>query len=297
VSTVLDLHEPGPRGVPPLLARLVDDAALFPPTAAPMADAVAGHLAARDTPHAGLVGFFLCPISRFGELVKQLRATPPDAPLPVSLIADTGLGGLPKAINTALDNPLLLAVRLIEVPASSDVDASWLVQLMEFVPDDVVRVVEPRRGRPEWLDGVRLVAEAGCWPKLRCGGAATQSFPTVDEVAAFLAVATGVGRSFKATAGLHHAVRHHDDDTGLTHHGLLNMLVATARAVAGDDVHDALSSTDAPALAAECAALDEQAAHAVREVFACYGSPSLAGPVSDLERFALLGGSSSTSPR
>ncbi len=270
------------------MARLVDDASLFPPTAAPMADAVTGHLAARHTPHAGVVGFFLCPISRLGELVTLLRAAPPEAPLPVSLVADTGLGGLPKAISTALDNPLLLAVRMIEVPASSDVDATWLVQLMEFVPDDVVRVVEPYRGRPGWLDGVRLVAEAGCWPKLRCGGGAAQSFPTVDEVAAFLAVATGVGRSFKATAGLHHAVRHHDVATGLTHHGLLNMLVATARAIAGDDVHDALTSTDGAALAAECATLDEHAARAVREVFACYGSPSLTDPVSDLERLALL---------
>jgi hypothetical protein len=288
VSTVLDLHAPGPLGCPRLFARLVDDAALFPPTAASMSDAVAGHLGARQNPHAGLVGFFLCPISRLGELVARLRSTPPTEPLPVSLVVDTGLGGLPKAINTALDNPQLLAVRMIEVPASSDVDATWLVQLTEFVPDDVVRVVEPRRGRPDWLDGVRLVAEAGCWPKLRCGGRASESFPSVDEVADFLAVATGVGRSFKATAGLHHAVRHHDLATGLIHHGLLNMLVATARAVSGGDVHEALACTDGTTLAVEAAALDADAARGVREVFACYGSPSLTEPMADLERLDLL---------
>jgi hypothetical protein len=195
---------------------------------------------------------------------------------------------LPKAINTALDNPQLLTVRMIEVPASSDVDATWLVQLTEFVPDDVVRVVEPRRGRPDWLDGVRLVAEAGCWPKLRCGGKASESFPSVDEVADFLAVTTGVGRSFKATAGLHHAVRHRDQVTRLVHHGLLNMLVATARAVSGGDVHEALGCTDGTTLAVEAAALDADAARRVREVFACYGSPSLTEPMIDLERLDLL---------
>lgn len=288
MSTVLDMHAPGPRGAPPLLARLVDDAALFAPGQVAMPDAVAAHVASRDRPHAGVVGFFLCPVSRLGDLVKELRKAPPEPPLSVSLIADTGLGGLPKAISTAQDNSKLLGVRMVEVPSSSDVDATWLVQLTEFVPDDVVRVVEPRRGHPDWLDGVRRVAEAGCWPKLRCGGQATESFPSVDEVADFLALTYRVGRSFKATAGLHHAVRTYDESTGLTHHGLLNMLVAAARAVSGSDVHAALRSTDSAGLAAEAAALDDADAHAVREVFACYGSATLDGPVADLQRLGLL---------
>jgi hypothetical protein len=288
VSSVLNLHSPGPSGVPPLLAHLVDNAALFPPAKTSMADVVGAHLTARNEEYAWVVGFFLCPTSRLSELVTQLRKRPPARPVTLSLVADTGLGGLPKAISFALDNGQLVDVRMIEVPAPSDVDANWLVQLTEFVPDDVVRVVEPRRGRPDWLAGVRRVAEAGCWPKLRCGGKATESFPTVNEVAEFLAIATGTGRSFKATAGLHHSVRYHDDTTGLTHHGLLNMLVGTARAVSGASVHDALSCTDATVLAAEAGSLSDDDARGVREVFACYGSASLAEPVADLIRLGLL---------
>ncbi len=288
MSTVLNLHSPGPRGASPLLTRLVDDAALFTSAKASMADAVHSHLAARSEEYEWVVGFFLCPTSRLGELVTQLRKRPPAQPVTLSLVADTGLGGLPKAISTALDNGQLVDVRMVEVPAPSDVDSNWLVQLTEFVPDDVVRVVEPRRGRPDWLTGVRRVAEAGCWPKLRCGGKATESFPSVDEVAEFVAIATGTGRSFKATAGLHHSVRHHDDTTGLTHHGLLNMLVGTARAVSGASVHEALSCTDATELAAEAGALSDEDAHGVREVFACYGSASLSEPVADLIRLGLL---------
>jgi hypothetical protein len=162
------------------------------------------------------------------------------------------------------------------------------VQLTEFVPDDVVRVVEPRRGRPEWLQGVRRVAEAGCWPKLRCGGKSVESFPSVEEVADFLAIATGTGAPFKATAGLHCAIRHHDERTGLTHHGLLNMLMGTAHAVSGASAHEALRCTDAAALAAEAGALSEEGSRALREVFACYGSVSLAAPVADLIRLGLL---------
>lgn len=288
VSTVLNLHPPGPPDVPPLLARLVDDAALFPPSGTSVVDAVKTHLAARRGPHAGVIGFLLCPISRLGALVSALRRARLTQPVALSLVADTGLGGLPKAISTALDNTKLLDLRMIEVPAPSDVDSTWLVQLTEFVPDDVVRVVEPRRGRPEWLRGVRRVAEAGCWPKLRCGGKSVESFPSVEEVADFLAIATGTGQPFKATAGLHYAVRHHDESTGLTHHGLLNMLVGTAHAVSGASAHEALRCTDAAALAAEASALSEDTSRDVREVFACYGSVSLTGPVADLIRLGLL---------
>jgi hypothetical protein len=288
VSTVLDLHPPGPSGFPPLLARLVDDAALFPPSAASVTETVKTYLAARRAPYAGLIGFLLCPISRLGALVSALRKARPARPVTLSLVADTGLGGLPKAISTALDNAKLLDLRMIEVPAPSDVDSNWLVQLTEFVPDDVVRVVEPRRGRPEWLTGVRRVAEAGCWPKLRCGGTSVESFPTVEEVADFLAIATGTGSPFKVTAGLHHAVRHHDKNTGLTHHGLLNMLIGTAHAVSGASAHDALRSTDAAALAAEAGALSKETSRVVREVFACYGSVSLSTPVAELVQLGLL---------
>lgn len=249
---------------------------------------VKAHLAARCGTYAGVIGFLLCPISRLGALVSALRRARPTQPVALSLVADTGLGGLPKAISTALDNTKLLDLRMIEVPAPSDVDATWLVQLTEFVPDDVVRVVEPRRGRPEWLQGVRRVAEAGCWPKLRCGGKSVESFPSVEEVADFLAIATGTGQPFKATAGLHYAVRHHDESTGLTHHGLLNMLVGTAHAVSGTSAHEALRCTDAAALAAEASALSEDTSRDVREVFACYGSVSLTGPVADLIRLGLL---------
>jgi hypothetical protein len=271
-----------------LLARLVDDAALFPPSRASVTDAVKAYLAARRAPHAGVIGFLICPISRLTALVSALRKARPARPVALSLVADTGLGGLPKAISTALDNTKLLDLRMIEVPAPSDVDSTWLVQLTEFVPDDVVRVVEPRRGRPEWLTGVRRVAEAGCWLKLRCGGTSVGSFPSVEEVADFLAIAAGAGAPFKATAGLHHAVRHQDTATGLTHHGLLNMLIGTAHAVSGNSAHEALRCTDASALAAEAGALSAETSRIVREVFACFGSVSLTDPVAELVRLGLL---------
>nr|BFF01837.1 hypothetical protein GCM10020241_35120 [Streptoalloteichus tenebrarius] len=265
-----------------------------------MPEAVRGHLEARTGPHAGVVGLFLCPASRLPELISELVRARPSAPVKLSLVIDTGLGGVPKAVSIVESRRELLDLRMVEMPAPTDVDDVWLERVAEFVPEDAIRVLEPRRPsagdhasgagvpRGQWLASVRKVAEHGCWPKLRCGGATAEAFPSVEEVSDFLAVATTTGVPFKATAGLHHAVRHHDEETGFQHHGFLNLLMATARSLSGRDVRAALDSTDAAALAEEARALPEPAAQAVRAVFASYGSCSLSEPIEDLEGLGLL---------
>src|SRR3954468_9640135 len=244
VSSAAPVPASGPRDVPPLLARLVDDAALFPPGNAAMPDAVRLHLDGRTNERADLVGLFLCPASRLPELITDLIKVKPPRPVELSLVIDTGLGGVPKALSIVESRAELLALRMVEMPAPSDVDEVWLGRVSEFGPEDVIRVVEPRRG-VGWLDGVRKVIEHGSWPKIRCGGQAGENFPSVDEVADFLAVVSGsTGASFKATNSLHRAVRHADPDTGFVHHGFLNLLVASGRSLSGGDVREALESTD-----------------------------------------------------
>lgn len=288
VSSAVELTPPGPRGIPPLFARLVDDSALFPPGDAAMPEALRAHFAIRESEHAGVLGVFLCQASRLPELITELIKIKPKQPLPFSLIIDTGLGGVPKAISIVESRSELLALRMVEMPAPSDVDEVWLERVSEFVPEDVIRVVEPRRG-VGWLDGVRKVIEHGSWPKIRCGGKAGENFPSVDEVADFLAVVSGsTGASFKATNSLHRAVRHADPDTGFVHHGFLNLLVASGRSLSGGDVREALESTDAEALADEARGLSEQAAKAVRALFASYAAASFEQPVADMGELGLL---------
>lgn len=277
--------------MPSLLARLIDDAALFPPRTATVPDAVRSHLEGRSSDYADVVGLFLCPASRLPELITELIKVKPQKPVELSLVIDTGLGGVPKALSIVESRAELLALRMVEMPAPSDVDEVWLERVSEFVPEDVIRVIEPRRGGADWLNGIQRVIEHGSWPKIRCGGVSVQNFPSVEEVTDFLTVINAGAASFKATAGLHNAVRHTDEDTGFTHHGFLNLLMATARLIAGadkSDVHEALESTDGKALAQEAQNLTEHEALSVRGVFASYGSCSLTDPVADLEELGLM---------
>jgi hypothetical protein len=66
--------------------------------------------------------------------------------------------------------------------------------------------------------------------KVRCGGAEPTDVPSVDDVAALIVACRDAGVPFKATAGLHHPVRHYDDGLDTEMHGFLNVFAAAALA-------------------------------------------------------------------
>lgn len=223
-------------GVPPLLARILDDAALVSPgPRQEMADVIEAHLDARAGDHGGLLGSLVVPVSRLQEFVAELVKRRPAVPVPITLSVDTGLGGVPKALSLTTSRAALLTTAMVEMPAPHDVDSVWLERVTEFVPDDVVAVVEPRRpdadGSDDWIAGVRRVVGHGCRPKLRCGGDRAGVFPGVTDVSRFLALVAASGRSFTASIGLQGAARHVDPETGFDHHGWLNLMVAVTRAL------------------------------------------------------------------
>lgn len=260
-----------PWAIPPLFAHLVDDTSLLQPRlGAPGVDAVVSrYLSARDGRYGGLIGHLVCPVSRLSTLVAELARSAPSRPVEVSLVVDTGLGAVPKALSTVSSRSSLLVPRTVETAAPPDVDAVWLERVSEFVPEDVVAVVEPRRpsvaepvGTGAWLAAVRRVAEHGCAPKLRCGGPRASDVPSLADVEEFVRVVVEIDRGF-TTLGLRQIVRT-DDGSTPAQHGMLNLLVGVARALSGGDVGVALRSTDGIALADEIGALSAPAVQGVR---------------------------------
>jgi hypothetical protein len=294
--TTVPSAEPADRlPVPPLFDRLVDDTGLLAPRAdGPGVDAVvARYLAAREGRHGGLVGQLVCPVSRLPHLVKELARAAPALPVDVSLVVDTGLGAVPKALSTVFSRSSLLTPRTIETAAPVDVDAVWLERVAEFVPDDVVAVVEPRRptgsDEPElaaWLDAVRRVAGHGCTPKLRCGGPRPSDVPSVAEVERFVRVVTQAERGFVAL-GLQPVAL--PDGATPPRHGMLNLLVAVARARSGGDVGEVLATQDAAALAQEALALSPHRVREVRTLLIRCGAEPDPAPAKEFADLGLLG--------
>ncbi|HEY2791840.1 MAG TPA: hypothetical protein VGJ28_05765, partial [Micromonosporaceae bacterium] len=124
--------------------------------------------------------------------------------------------------------------------------------------------------------------------KFRTGGLAAELFPTPIELAAVICACRDRELPFKLTAGLHHAIRHADPETGLVHHGFLGILAGTLAAVHDDaevaDVAALLASTDAvPLIEVVRRRLDQE-----RPLWIGFGTCSIPEPLTDLQRFGLL---------
>jgi hypothetical protein len=125
--------------------------------------------------------------------------------------------------------------------------------------------------------------------KFRCGG---EAVPSAEALAGAVTSARQAGVAFKATAGLHHPLRH-TDVTGADAHGFLNLfggaVLASVHGLGADDLAEVLDSRDASAWLLgdtlgwrTLRARPEQVAEA-RERFAlAYGSCSFDEPRDDL---------------
>ncbi|WP_041546192.1 MULTISPECIES: hypothetical protein [unclassified Nocardioides] len=271
---------------------LVDDAAIFPPGDAPLAEATARHLARRAQPGADLVGTF---VVRDTDL-PALKATP----LALSVVVTGGAGQVAGTV--ALARKLHVAVEGVELAlrdpddllgAARRVGAAVDAARAEGQLDDHVPVfVEiPHVGSTaSWLAAADEVAAQEFRLKFRTGGLDATAFPHAHALARWIDAALDRETPFKCTAGLHHAVRHTGpaESGGFEHHGFLNVLVATRLAFDGasaEEVVEVLERRDGDGLAAEARDLDLAGA---RRWFTSFGSCSIDEPFEDLVALGLL---------
>jgi hypothetical protein len=290
-------------------SRLVDYAGLFPPARLPLAQATAQYREATRGPHAWMLGRFIIPLTTL--------AASPLGDGPFSVILDVGsdshewLGSIKSRIDSMA--ALLrkgIAIESIEVPlpAAFTQDCTpeeALLRLRDLlesarISDLPVYVEFARRG--PWQAVVEramsAAMHAGCGAKLRCGGLTAEAFPSVDEVVEFLVAAAAWHVPFKATAGLHHPIRHVDAATGFTMHGFLNILAGAALAPRGDRpmLQRIVAEDDPTAFHFEDASLcwrDERIEFGEletsrRSAFVAYGSCSFSEPVEDLEALGVF---------
>jgi hypothetical protein len=275
-------------GVSAAWAGLVDDAAIFPPGDASLPDALAAYQHRRTEWYADLVG----------PLVVRdtdLHNVPPD--LPVSVVLTGGAGAVQGVAALAVKKGHLLVA--VEAAARDLDDLAGNVRRINAAVDAArdtgalsaaeVYVELPQTDpTPAWLAAADVVAEAEHHLKLRTGGIDAHLFPTAATVAAWIDAALDRETSFKCTAGLHHAVRHRDHETGFEHLGFLNVLLATRVAFDGgslDDVAQVLEDHYANDLVAMARQSDLAGA---RRWFTSYGSCSVTEPLEELVGLGLL---------
>jgi hypothetical protein len=274
--------------VPAAWSGLVDDAAIFPPGDAPMPDAVAAYLGRREEWYADLVG----PL-----VVRDTDLPDVDPDLPVSVVLTGGAGAVAGVASLATRKGhrlagLEAAVRDLDDMAGNvrriitAVDAARDSGTLAETPVSVeLPQSEPS---PDWLAAADAVAAAEHHLKFRTGGVEAHLFPAATTVASWIDAALDRETPFKCTAGLHHAVRHRDHETGFEHLGFLNVLLATRVAFDGGTVAETAQVLD-DHFANDLVAMARQSDLAgARRWFTSFGSCSVTEPLDDLVGLGLI---------
>ena len=285
------------RAVPPLFVGLVDDAAMFPPGSAEVADALAAHREYRRCWFAPLVGPLLVREHELAALGRAVQrgADPPGsatAELEVSVVSTSGPTGL---VRLAVPQPAGLRLRAVEF-ALRDLDdlageASRVVAAAAALAAEV-RVFVELPYAPGWQRAVEVVAAAGLLGKLRTGGPAPADTPSTTQLAHQLSVLVAADLPFKATAGLHHAW----PTPGPGHdrpcqHGFLPLLAAVDALAGGASEADAarlLAGGEQTVVLEALASCSDTRADGVRRRLRSFGCCGVLDPLADLVALGLL---------
>ena len=257
----------------------------FPPGNMPLEEAVPAHVRHTQGAHAALVGPFVL-------AAKDLTTLAP-------LTHDRPEGSFELALTTPLPK-LADALEAADAIPAAEVVALEVALPEGSLPTEVVPALgAARAGRPgisvsveaprdERRDGVLEVLSGTPFAaKFRTGGVRPELYPDEEELAASVLGAVRMQVPFKATAGLHHAIRNTDPETGFEQHGFLNLLTATDDALRGAEESELvalLAERDAGTVADWLGELDP----AVREAFRSFGTCSIADPATELADLGLL---------
>lgn len=279
-------------------AGLIDYAGLFPPAQLSIDAAQTEYEAARRGPYAWMLGRFI--------VSAPLIATWSGVKLPFSVIVDAQSDALERLATLAAKSA---HIESLEIPLPKNSSADEISGAIGRLGADIAiaglggvpAFVELPRDE-HWLGSMSVamnsLARAELGGKLRCGGVTAEAFPSVADVAAFIFAARDANVAFKATAGLHHPIRHRDPASGFMMHGFLNLIAAAALAPRVDSptLQRVVAEEDPSAFTFDDASFswrDERIGIAEltqtrNDAFVAYGSCSFSEPVDDLSALGLL---------
>ncbi|MHC4127904.1 MAG: hypothetical protein ACYTE6_12995 [Planctomycetota bacterium] len=292
-----------------LLAGVVDYAGLFPPARLDMPQTLRTYADDLDGPDGWMLGRLIVPAGRLDEferhaeelLPTETGAEPWQLSVVVAGAGDPQLAADLQRIGAfnrthAAAAKGLAAIGTIELKADSADAADTALNL---IPDELFPFFELAADRdPRGLMAALAGSDAGA--KVRTGGLEPRAVPPPEHLARFIAACAAAGLPFKATAGLHHPLRHDAAALGAKEFGFVNVLVAAVladraqmseqdlSAILADEAADSFAFHDDQVRYRDHALGTDQIAEARLKFAISFGSCSLAEPREHLRSMKLL---------
>jgi hypothetical protein len=310
--------------------ELIDYAGLFPPARLDLPEAIHNYARYLDEDEGWMLGRFICPARRLTELaayVEKLFGSGRACRL--SILTRGGddarsyLDGLGEDLReigefkTRHGDRVTIEMLESRLPGTlfRENSEGGLPDILEEITSLVARGGFPqtrvyfeippsedwRRHLPDAIHAVATVHEAVRGFKIRCGGEDPSAFPPSELVAAAIAHCRDACVPLKATAGLHHPIRHFNVSVGARMHGFINLFGAGLLA----SVHSLDETTIGMILEEEVASSfrfdndtfswndisiwTERIEDLRRTAWTSYGSCSFDEPRDDLRELRLLG--------
>jgi len=254
-----------------LIDGLIDYAGMFPPAGLSLEDAARNYADYRRGPYARMLGKFVVPAERLGEVDPAWRC---------SAI------GIPSQPVEACE---VRVARAVDAGAALALIAPGVTAYFELPLDEDPAPLASGRGRA----------------KARTGGLTPDVFPAPADLARFLSRCAAARVPFKATAGLHHPLRglrrctYQPDSPTALMHGFVNVFLAAALLWSGGSETAAVATLEEQS--PKAFRFDESAAvwhghrmttaqiQEARTQFAIsFGSCSFEEPIHDLQQLGWL---------
>lgn len=290
-----------------MLEGVIDYAGLFPPAKLPLSEAVDEFLGIVHGPNKWLVDRFACPVGKLPELAIELAEHPDEPFVPVAVIGTVqpdhkhwkhGLehdAAVMTKFVQAAENHAEIQAYEVRLPDHAHV-TEYVSELRPFANIDLFAELP---WSPEMPSSLAMLAEAEvASAKARTGGIEASAFPSAADLAGFIQQCVQLDLGFKLTAGLHHPLPTRDEKLGVTMHGFLNVLAATAFASSEDlstrELEEVLRETapnafgfkrDSLTWREHRASLDD--VEFARTLFFSFGSCSVQEPVDGLAAIGL----------
>lgn len=272
-----------------LVDGLFDDAGLFPPASAKVAEAVAEHARHRVSWYDDLVASFSSRDSRLVDVdACAARLGLPN--VDVTVVVPAGLDTLPDALATLSRCPRL-SLRAVDVPMGTSPPVLAGRAAGALAEQDVPLYVEVAGslGTEARIHQLRAV---GARLKIRGGGTSVHAFIPEHELAPMIVTCAAELLPFKCVTGMSRAFRHRDQESLFQRHGFLNIVLATLAAIrTGSEatVRDILANRDRRALTEQVLALTPRDVASVRTVLTRIGSSDIGESVADLTALGIIG--------